>query len=202
MSKVCIIDYNSGNIQSVKAALEILKVNYVISNLDSEINESSHLILPGVGSYKAAMNKLNKNLNLQNLSNQVLSKNKPILGICVGMQIFSSFGYEFFKTKGLNWISGTVEKLDTKFTLPHIGWNSVEILKKNKLFPKKDNEFYFLNSFCFKCKNENEILGKTIYDKEFSSIINKDNIYGVQFHPEKSQTDGLILLKKFITEIK
>ena len=101
MSKVCIIDYNSGNIQSVKAALDILNIDYVVSNQDEKINESSHLILPGVGSYKAAMLKLSSNVNLQNLSNQVLKKKKPILGICVGMQIFSSFGYEFFKTKGL-----------------------------------------------------------------------------------------------------
>tara|TARA_B100001250_G_C19575686_1_gene689645 strand:- start:23 stop:628 length:606 start_codon:yes stop_codon:yes gene_type:complete len=201
MSKVCIIDYNSGNIQSVKAALDILNIDYVVSNQDEKINESSHLILPGVGSYKAAMLKLSSNVNLQNLSNQVLKKKKPILGICVGMQIFSSFGYEFFKTKGLDWIAGTVEKLETNYTLPHIGWNTIKIVKKNELFSNQINEFYFLNTFCFKCKNENEILGKTVYEKEFSSMINKDNIYGVQFHPEKSQTDGLNLLKNFITKI-
>ena len=201
MPKVCIIDYKSGNIQSIKAALDILNISYVVSNQDEKINESSHLILPGVGSYKSAMLKLNNNINLQNLSNQVLKKKKPILGICVGMQIFSSFGYEFYKSEGLNWIPGTVEKLETNFTLPHIGWNTVHIVKDNKLFLNQDSEFYFLNTFSFRCKNENHILGKTLYEKEFLSIINKDNIYGVQFHPEKSQVNGLNLLKNFTTKI-
>jgi len=201
MPKVCIIDYKSGNIQSIKAALDILNISYVVSNRDEKINESSHLILPGVGSYKSAMLKLNNNINLQNLSNQVLKKKKPILGICVGMQIFSSFGYEFYKSEGLNWIPGTVEKLETNFTLPHIGWNTVHIVKDNKLFLNQDSEFYFLNTFSFRCKNENHILGKTLYEKEFLSIINKDNIYGVQFHPEKSQVNGLNLLKNFTTKI-
>ena len=201
MPKVCIIDYKSGNIQSIKAALDILNISYVVSNQDEKINESSHLILPGVGSYKSAMLKLNNNINLQNLSNQVLKKKKPILGICVGMQIFSSYGYEFSKCEGLNWIPGTVEKLETNFTLPHIGWNTVQIVKDNELFLNQDSEFYFLNTFSFKCKNENHILGKTLYEKEFLSIINKDNIYGVQFHPEKSQVNGLNLLKNFTTKI-
>jgi imidazole glycerol-phosphate synthase subunit HisH len=201
MPKICIIDYKSGNIQSIKAALDILNISYVVSNQNEKINECSHLILPGVGSYKSAMLKLNNNINVQNLSNQVLKKKKPILGICVGMQIFSSYGYEFSKCEGLNWIPGTVEKLETNFTLPHIGWNTVQIVKDNELFLNQDSEFYFLNTFSFKCKNENHILGKTLYEKEFLSIINKDNIYGVQFHPEKSQVNGLNLLKNFAMKI-
>ena len=165
MPKICIIDYKSGNIQSIKAALDILNISYVVSNQNEKINECSHLILPGVGSYKSAMLKLNNNINVQNLSNQVLKKKKPILGICVGMQIFSSYGYEFSKCEGLNWIPGTVEKLETNFTLPHIGWNTVQIVKDNELFLNQDSEFYFLNTFSFKCKNENHILGKTLYER-------------------------------------
>ena len=198
MHKICIIDYGSGNVQSIASSLKILNINSVISKKNSDINDSTHLILPGVGSYKSTMTKLKKNIDIVNLENEVLIKRKPMLGICVGMQIFSNYGYEFEKVEGLGWIPGEVKKIETYMILPHIGWNSVEVIVDNVLINKKTtNEFYFLHSYYFNCKNIDKIIGITNYDKKFPTIINQNNIFGVQFHPEKSQSDGLKLIKNF-----
>lgn len=199
MNKICIIDYGSGNVQSVASSLKILNINFVISSKNSDIIDSSHLILPGVGSYKSTMNKLKKNVDIVNLENEVLIKKKPILGICVGMQIFSNYGFEFEKVEGLGWIGGEVKKIETKMILPHIGWNTVDINKDNILIDKKfTREFYFLHSYYFNCKNIDSVVGVTKYHKKFPTIINYNNIFGVQFHPEKSQSSGLVLLRNFL----
>tara|TARA_B110001452_G_scaffold241656_1_gene223968 strand:+ start:476 stop:1099 length:624 start_codon:yes stop_codon:yes gene_type:complete len=200
--KICIVNYGCGNTKSIENALKFLGYNAFISNQTKDIKKSTHLILPGVGSFSNAMAKIKLNLNLKIIEKEVLEKNKPILGICVGMQIMSSYGFEFKKTKGLNWIDGSVVKMKNKPNIvPEVGWNNLIIhLKKNKLFEKIDERdyFYFVHSFNFKTLKKKEILASTNYNDKFTSIVYKKNIVGVQFHPEKSQSSGLRLLKNFV----
>jgi len=204
--KICIVNYGCGNTKSIENALKFLGYNAFISNQVKDIKKSTHLILPGVGSFSNAMAKIKLNLNLKIIEKEVFEKNKPILGICVGMQIMSSYGFEFKKTKGLNWIDGSVVKMKNKPNIvPEVGWNNLTIhLKKNKLFEKIDESdyFYFVHSFNFKTLKKKEILASTNYNDKYTSIINKKNIVGVQFHPEKSQSSGLRLLKNFVENFK
>ena len=200
MKKVCIIDYGSGNVTSVKNALEYLGVSTSVSNSKSIINNSSHIILPGVGSYATPLQKLKKKVDLNFLEKQVLEKGKFFLGICVGMQILSTTGNEFVESKGLNWIPGTVKKINSKnLILPHVGWNNLRIKAKNPLVEKNKilNNFYFVHSYKFTCKNKKNIIAQVKYGEIFDAVIQKDNIFGVQFHPEKSQKQGLEILKNF-----
>lgn len=196
MLKICLIDVGSGNIGSLSNMLNYLKIKHVISNNSEDINNSSHYILPGVGSFKNVMENLSKKISIKNLEKNVFKKQKPILGICVGMQIFAKFGYEDEKTKGLNWIDGEVKKLNNKM-LPHMGWNNVKLKFNNKFFQSENDEFYFVHSYHFLPKKKKNLLGITNYGVEFCSSIIQENIIGVQFHPEKSQTAGLNLIKNF-----
>jgi imidazole glycerol-phosphate synthase subunit HisH len=198
---ICIIDYGSGNLNSIKNAVIRLQQDCIISNDFDQINKSTKIILPGVGAFAPAMEKLKK-LNLDKvLNNEVLVKNKPILGICLGFQIMFSESYEFKKTKGLNWVKGLVTKIDTNFRIPHNGWNKIKVKKKNQLISKDlENYFYFNHSLSIKNTDKDfEVLGTTSYGKEFVSIGKKNNnIFGIQPHPEKSQLDGLELIKNFL----
>lgn len=199
---ICIIDYGCGNTRSIQSSINFLGYKSIISNDNKVIKKSSHIILPGVGSYFNALSKIRLNLDLNFLKEEVFKKKKPILGICVGMQILSTYGYEFKKTKGLNWIDGKVVKMKNKPNIiPQVGWNNLKIqLKNNKLVFNIDHRdyFYFLHSFKFNVKNKKNITAYTEYNEKFSSVVSKDNIVGVQFHPEKSQNSGLKLLKNFI----
>jgi glutamine amidotransferase len=201
IKKICILDYGSGNSMSVYNAIKFLKYPVFLSNKEKDIIESSHLILPGVGSYKTTMEKIKKRLPLKIIENEVFNKKKPLLGICVGMQVLSDYGYEFEKYSGLGWISGEVRSLKKKpYNVPHVGWNNLIIKKKKNIFKNisdKDN-FYFVHSFKFIPRNKFYTISQTNYNENFSSIINDKNIYGFQFHPEKSQISGLKLLKNFI----
>ena len=203
---ICIIDYGCGNTRSIQSSINFLGYKALISNDNKIIKKSSHIILPGVGSYFNALKKVKLNLDLNFLKEEILKKKKPILGICVGMQILSTYGYEFKKTSGLNWIKGNVVKMKNKPNIiPQVGWNNLKIFSKNnKLLEKIDYQdyFYFLHSFKFNVKNKKNVIAYTEYNEKFCSIINKENIIGVQFHPEKSQTSGLKLLKNFIENFK
>ena len=204
LKKVCILNYGSGNSMSVYNAIKFLKYKVILSNKIDDINKSTHLILPGVGSFKKTMEKINKKLPIKFLNNQVIEKKKPILGICVGMQVMSDFGYEFEKCPGLGWIRGEVKILKKQpQNIPHVGWNNLEIKKKHKILKNIDKEdnFYFVHSYKFKTKNITNSISVTKYNENFSSIINNKNIFGFQFHPEKSQISGLKLLKNFIEEV-
>jgi len=186
MKKVCIIDYGSGNVASVFNVIKFLGYDCKVTNNLNFIRNSSHIILPGVGSYSAAMKKIKEKVSINDLENEVLIKKKPFLGICVGMQVLSTFGFEFGKFDGLDWIKGHVKKIN-HIKLPHIGWNEIKILKESKITKNLENnqEFYFVNSFYLEPLDKN-------------SIVEKENIFGVQFHPEKSQKAGQILIKNFI----
>lgn len=200
MSKICILDCGSGNIASVYNVIKYLELDCTITNEKNIIKNASHIILPGVGAYSSLMNKLRKNIDIETLETEVLIKQKFFLGICVGMQILSTTGYEFKECKGLNWIEGNVKIIDNN-KLPHIGWNSVNLIKKCEITENlEDNQdFYFVNSFFFENKNNENVIAKTQYNQIFSSIIQKKNIFGVQFHPEKSQKAGQLLIKNFCT---
>jgi len=201
-NKICLINLETGNLGSVKNILNYLNSNFIISNTLSDIKDCSHIILPGVGSFGSLMKKIKKFNFDEIFEDQVLAKKKYYLGICVGMQILATDGEEFGNFKGIGAIDGTIKKIkNEKLPLPHIGWNNVSIKKKSKLFENIDNnsDFYFVNSFVFNCKNKNDILSTTTYSSEFVSAIEKENIMGVQFHPEKSQHQGIQLIKNFIS---
>jgi len=196
---IVIIDTKSGNIGSLKNALDYLGLPSKVSNDRKDLNASSHLILPGVGSYINFMEILNSLELIDTLKENILNKKKPFLGICVGMQVLSSFGLENGKCKGLGLIDGEVKIIPTRNKIPHIGWNSIEIKYEDEILKDIDNlsYFYFVHSYCFFLDNQKNLLSKTSYGFEIPSIIKKNNIYGVQFHPEKSQKKGLKLLENF-----
>jgi len=201
IEKVCILDYGSGNVGSIFNLLKYLEINSVVSNKKKDIQNSSHLILPGVGSFESAMKKITQNLPIEYIENEVVSKGKPFLGICIGMQVLAEYGLEFGKNNGLGWIKGSVIEIESgNQPLPHIGWNNVDFIQKPKLVSGLDkvNDFYFVNSYCFKLEENNNLIGETTYHEKFASIIGKDNILGVQFHPEKSQAAGQKLITNFL----
>ncbi len=202
MKKICILDYGSGNVKSVFNLINHLNYSVKISNKKSDINDASHIILPGVGSFGSSMKKIKENIEIDFIKDQILIKKKPFLGICVGMQVLASIGEEFGNYDGLDLISGRVVKLDSKkLPLPHIGWNNIEVSKKSNLLIDLDEscDFYFVHSFHFECEDEKYIIAKTHYGNTFNSIVEKENIFGVQFHPEKSQKTGQIIFRNFLS---
>ncbi len=197
--RICILDYGSGNTGSVVNLLNRLNFDANISNAKNAIEESSHIILPGVGAFGASIEKIREKIPLDILEKVVIEKQTPFLGICVGMQVLANKSSEFGEHKGLGWIDGTVEKLKAK-KLPHVGWNTINILKKSPIFNNLKNlkDFYFVNSYVFKVEDKDCIIAKTEYEEEFCSAVQKNNIFGVQFHPEKSHSLGEQIIKNFL----
>ena len=208
--KIAIIDYESGNLKSVSKAVELASNNILnksdvkIINSANELKNFDKIVLPGQGSFKQCYQSL---LSIEGmideLNSAVLEKQKPILGICVGMQLFSSFGEEDGGSKGFDWIKGKVNKInltDKNLKLPHMGWNNISINQKSKLFSGIENEshFYFVHSFAFDVENDQFISATTNYSTEIISAVEKDNIFGTQFHPEKSQANGIKILENFV----
>ena len=198
---ISIIDYGAGNIGSIKNMIKKIGLKSTITRDIDEIKNSTHIILPGVGSFDYGMNNL-KNLNLKDILNHmVLDKKVPFLGICLGMQLITKSSEEG-DLPGLGWIDAEVIKFkfdDNTFKIPHMGWNFVEIKKNNKILSEEElQRFYFVHSFHVKCNSEKDVISKTNYNYNFVSAINKDNIYGVQFQPEKSHKYGKTLLDKFL----
>jgi glutamine amidotransferase len=199
MSKVCILDYGSGNVKSVFNAFSTF-TDPIISNSIDDMRDASHLVLPGVGSFGRSMSSIRKLIDTAELKAQ-LKSGKVFLGICVGMQVLASLGHEFESTEGLGIIEGeVVSMLSHNEVLPHVGWNSVQHQFENELFHgiPDNSDFYFVHSYKFESKNEEIRLGSTEYGDTFTSAIAEQNIFGVQFHPEKSQTYGLTLLSNFV----
>ena len=205
---VTIVDYNSGNISSVINSFNEVakdKVNIeVTSNLDS-IKTSDKVVLPGQGSFKSCIDRLNSIDGLiDTLKEFVIENKKPILGICVGLQMFADIGYEETETKGLGWISGKVSKIDNqngKFKLPHIGWNEINIVKDSKIFNNIEDKshMYFVHSYEFIPEDKSVIAATTDYASKVVCAAEKENIFGTQFHPEKSDKIGLRIIENFIT---
>ena len=205
--KVTIVDYNSGNISSViNSFLEVAKdkVNIEVTSDLGKIKSSDKLVLPGQGSFKSCVDALQKINGLTDtLNDLVINKKKPLLGICVGFQMFADVGYEETETKGFGWISGKVSKIDNqdgKYKLPHIGWNQINIIKKSKIFEKIENNshMYFVHSYEFIPDDKNVISAITEYSSKIVCSVEKENIFGTQFHPEKSDKTGLNLIKNFL----
>lgn len=201
---ITIINYGSGNINAIGNIYERLNIQFSIANRREDIYKAGKIILPGVGSFDETIAKLDQSGFRQVLDEAVLKNKIPVLGICVGMQILSNRSEEG-QLNGLGWIKGNVNKIDKsllkdKPKIPHLGWNSVEVVNESKLFKDVDYEkgFYFLHSYYFECASDADILAKTVYGKTFTSAVNHENIYGVQFHPEKSHQNGVQLLKNFV----
>ena len=207
---VKIINYGTGNLNSVSKALEVAateinkKINIKISNKPKDILDSDRIILPGQGSFRQCALAVKNIPGLWDSLNEfVLVKKKPIFGICVGMQLFSEKGYEERVTEGFGWIKGSVKKIETTkkdLKLPHMGWNEVNVIKKNDLFVdiKNFSHFYFVHSFAFEAENINDVICTADYEKPVVAALLKDNIFGSQFHPEKSQENGIKLLSNFL----
>ncbi|WP_234284658.1 MULTISPECIES: imidazole glycerol phosphate synthase subunit HisH [unclassified Campylobacter] len=196
-----VIDYKAGNLNSVLKALDKIGISNFLIQEKTDFQKAKKLILPGVGSFKEAMNSLKELDFISVLKEEVLTHKKPILGICLGMQLLLEKGYEGGICNGLSFIEGEVipfnENLNLK--IPHIGWNDIEILKQVPLYQGISNksDFYFVHSFYVNCKEE-FISAKCDYGIQFCASLQKNNIYGVQFHPEKSQNLGLKLLENFL----
>ncbi len=197
---IAILDYGMGNLKSVFNALEYIGQDCKIINQENEIADCSHLIVPGVGTFNCAMENLNKS-NLIPAILQHVKMGKPYLGICLGMQLLATKGYENEITDGLNIIPGLVKKfeLDAKFNIPHVGWNEINKHKDHPVFNniKQNIDFYFVHSYYYLPDDSNNILCSTDYGNNFTSVVADKNVIGVQFHPEKSQENGLKILENF-----
>lgn len=201
---ISIINYQMGNLQSLKNALDFLGIEHQVVENPSDLKKSEKLILPGVGSFKKAMENLKNQKLIDILNEKVLQDKIPVLGICLGMQLFASVGEENGITEGLGWIKGEVKRFsyDSKLELkvPHIGYNTAIFTKNNIPLYRGLNEnadFYFVHSYRLVLNDENNVTSWTKYGEKFVSSVQNKNIYGTQFHPEKSQSNGLRVLENF-----
>ena len=204
---ITIVDYKSGNISSVINSFNEVakdKVKIEVTSDIKKIKSSDKVVLPGQGSFKSCVDGLkNKSGLVDTLHEFVINNKKPLLGICVGLQMFADVGYEEMETKGLGWISGKVSKIDNqngKYKLPHIGWNQINIVKDSKFFKDIENNshMYFVHSYEFIPNDNSAIIATTDYSSNIVCAVEKENIFGTQFHPEKSDKTGLKIIGNFI----
>ena len=204
---VTIVDYKSGNISSVINSFQAVAQNKININVTEDLNQiksSDKIVLPGQGSFKSCVDALNNISGLvDTLKDFALVNKKPLLGICVGLQMFADVGYEEAETKGLGWIPGKVSKIDNKngkYKLPHIGWNEIEFMKNSKIYNGIENKshMYFVHSYEFIPEDKSVISATVDYSTRVVCSIEKENLFGTQFHPEKSDKLGLQIIKNFI----
>lgn len=199
---IVIIDYNMGNLRSIAKALEFLGADVIISNNPEDLEKADKIVLPGVGAFRDGIENLRKNKLDVALYTQVMEHKKPLLGICLGMQLLADTSYEFGEWKGLGFIHGEIHKfvINTEYKIPHIGWNNIKIIQEHPLLKgiQDNSDFYFVHSYCFTAQRKSSVVSTCNYDLDFTAIIAQDNIFAVQFHPEKSQKNGLKLLENFI----
>ncbi len=206
MLQITIVDYGSGNILSAqKSFVKVtndhnIEAKVIISKDLEDIKNSTHIVLPGQGAFSTCMAGLKSTPGLiDELYEFTINKKRPFLGICVGMQMLANDSEENGLHKGLGWINGHIKALPkSNLKMPHMGWNIVRPKNKNNLL-KLAADYYFVHSYYFHCQNNEDILAETQYGITFTSIVGKENIYGVQFHPEKSSSQGLNLLKNFVS---
>ncbi len=200
-----IVDYGMGNLGSIRRKLDRIKQNNVISDNPDILSQADKLILPGVGHFSKAVDELKKRCLWDFLNQEVLENKKPVLGICLGMQLMAAHSEEG-DCEGFGWFDATVVRFHVsdklRYKIPHMGWNDVSLLYESPLFTNVDMSqgFYFVHSYHIKCNNKHEILGTTTFDYPFVSAIVRENIVGMQFHPEKSHDAGEMVLRNFCEE--
>lgn len=201
---IAIIDYGMGNLRSVEKIFKAQNCEVKITSNPNEISEADKLVLPGVGHFSNGMKNLRERGLIDVLNKKVIEEKAPILGICLGMQLFTNFSEEG-DIEGLGWIDAKTKKFEFDFResflkTPHVGWNSLRVKKEHDLVDNiwDDDQFYFVHSYFVECANEEDILTQTQYGQVFSSAIQKDNIIGVQFHPEKSHDCGATMIGNFV----
>ena len=204
--KITIVDYGSGNLLSAKQSF-VKVANLINTNAEIQISsdprslkESSHVVLPGQGAFKTCMDGIKKIPGmLEQLNEFVVIEKKPFFGICVGMQLLADISEENGINKGFGWIKGRIKKLPiSKIKMPHMGWNKIKVVNTHPLIKPKETDYYFVHSYYFDCLNKQDVVAETKYGINFASIVNKENVYGCQFHPEKSSIQGLNIIKDFI----
>ncbi len=197
--KVAIIDYGMGNVASVKKAFTFLGIESVLTRDAEEISNATHVVLPGVGAFKQGMDNLNSLGIVEILNHEIIVNKKPFLGICLGMQLIASTGEEPENCNGLGWIEGHVTKIiQEKLRIPHLGWNQLYAPDDSPLKQFEQKDFYFIHSYHFVASNQQHVIATVKYGETYVAAVQKENIMAVQFHPEKSQQDGLNLLKNFV----
>lgn len=200
---IAIIKYGMGNVASVQKVLKKLGYTSIITENHSEIKKADLILLPGVGSFKKGMENLNNSGLVDLLTTEVLINKKPFIGICLGMQLVATYGNEPEKVAGLGWIDGEVIKIESSkgLRVPHLGWNTIKVTNDKELYSSFNNkDYYFIHSYHFKAKNKSEITFTVNYDDDLVAALQKDNMYVMQFHPEKSQEAGMNLLNKIIDQ--
>ncbi|NQS99125.1 MAG: imidazole glycerol phosphate synthase subunit HisH [candidate division Zixibacteria bacterium] len=206
---ICVIDYGAGNLPSVKNALEAVGQKSLLARNAGDLERAGAIILPGVGAFGDGMKTLKEMKLLDALNEQVLHKKKPYLGICLGLQFLGKSSEEHGCHKGFGWLEGEVKRIvpkDKSQRVPHIGWNNIHISKHCSLFDGLDEEpvFYFVHSYSLVMDRKDGEATTAIvnHGRDLVAAVQKDNIYGVQFHPEKSQRNGLIVLENFVKLIE
>lgn len=194
---IAVIDYGMGNLRSVQKAIEFCGFRSVVTSARSDINSASHIVLPGVGAFRDAMKNLKERNLLDVIIENCVEKKKPLLGICLGMQVLFEESEEFGIHKGLGILKGRVVRFRVNLKVPHMGWNIVKLGGKDRLIEKDEQYFYFVHSYYVVPSDNSIIRGTTEYDINFVSYVNSGNIFATQFHPEKSEMQGLRLLKNF-----
>jgi imidazole glycerol-phosphate synthase subunit HisH len=197
-----IVNYGMGNLGSFKRKFDRLGIESIITDNSEELKKCSHFVLPGVGHFAHAMKEMKQRDLIEKLQEEVIYLQKPILGVCLGMQLMAQFSEEG-DVQGLCWFDAKVVRFQinntVKFKIPHIGWNQIELQKESVLFDVgiETNNYYFVHSYHMQCNNTSDILSKTYYEYPFVSAVSRENIFGLQFHPEKSHEVGEQLLKNF-----
>jgi glutamine amidotransferase len=204
MKTVAIIDYGMCNLDSVRRAVEECGGTPIVTDRAEDIEAATHIILPGVGSFRDGMHNLKQRSLDTILHEQVVGRQIPFLGICLGMQMLATKGWEGGETDGLGWIDGEVKKLEPRGKerrIPHIGWNEVSVNGESPLLQglARDTDFYFVHSYHFECRREQDVLARTSYCGGFVSAVGRGHVFGVQFHPEKSQRAGFHVLRNFLS---
>jgi glutamine amidotransferase len=195
---VAIIDYGMGNVESVQKALNFLGIKSIITDNHDVIKDATSILLPGVGSFAQGMENLHKRGLVELLTEEVISKKKPFLGICLGMQLILERGNEPYQCQGLGWIKGEVKKIELEnLNVPHMGWNNIDVVTNTYFGSLTTNDFYFIHSYHAVPSNKEDIAAIVHYGIDVVASIQRENIFATQFHPEKSQAAGLSILKSF-----